>query len=77
MLADIEAAIDAGDAVALRRTAHSFKGALSHLGAGKVAKTAEKIESLDVGETEEAQRLLAKLAKETEGLTDELESFAS
>lgn len=76
MLADVETAIEQGDESGLRRSAHSIKGALSHLGAVKVAETAEQIENLDVAEVQQAKQLLKKLTMEIAGLTSELESFA-
>ena len=77
MLDDIDRAIQDKDASGLRRSAHSIKGALSHLGAMKVAETAEQIEKIDIGQLDTAKKLLNQLTKETVDLTTELEAFVN
>jgi HPt (histidine-containing phosphotransfer) domain-containing protein len=42
----LHAALDIGDAEALRRAAHSFKGSCSNMGASRLACLCEELESL-------------------------------
>ena len=46
MVSDIQRAINSGDAKELRLTAHSMKGALTHLGASQAAHLASQLETL-------------------------------
>ena len=75
MLNDIENAIDKKDPRELRRAAHSFKGALRHLGSDASAHVAENLEALGEGKWPVAKDLLTELRIKTQQLATELACF--
>jgi HPt (histidine-containing phosphotransfer) domain-containing protein len=50
MMQEIRAAVDRGDSVSVRRTAHSIKGALLNISAAPAAAEASQLEQLGVDE---------------------------
>ncbi|MCH2178640.1 MAG: response regulator [Mariniblastus sp.] len=75
MLNDIATAIEEKDASELRRAAHSFKGALRHLGSELSAAVAQNLEELGDGDWEVAGALLTDLRDSTQQLAIELACF--
>ena len=76
MVTDINRAITASDAKELRLTAHSIKGALTHLGAGQAADIARQLEILGQEKRlEQAPKKLEVLKKSLKELTGEFHRF--
>ena len=76
MVADINRAIGAGNARELRLTAHSLKGALTHLGAGQAAHLARQLETMgQEKQLEPAPEMLEVFKKSLKQLTGELHRF--
>jgi len=74
---EIETAIAAGDLTSLRRAAHTLKGALGHLAAGKARQIAEQVEELARGQNLQAARQLwPRLQSELDQLNPALAEFA-
>ncbi len=78
MLNEISQAILNNDARELRRSAHAIKGALTHLGAKRVAEIAGQLESMGQSENvTDAPTILEQLEKQTKQLTEELQTFTN
>lgn len=76
MIEDIQRAIDEESANDVRRSSHSLKGALTHLGATKAAHLARELEEMgQEKQLVQAQPALATLRKCVKELTRELERF--
>jgi len=76
MLADIRRAVESSHAKELRLSAHSIKGALTHLGAMKAAHIAFQLETMGQNkELAEAGRMLEVFQKSLKLLTRELHRF--
>lgn len=76
MLRDLEQALATADTKNFRRGAHSFRGALVHLGAAPAMELAEKLEELgQAGDLNGGWNLLETFKIELEKLTSELERF--
>jgi HPt (histidine-containing phosphotransfer) domain-containing protein len=77
LLAEIEAAVTAGDSQAVLAAAHGLKGSAGLLGAWAVVAAAQRLESMgcdgDLGGSAEAY---AALAAEVERLSAELKKFS-
>ncbi len=74
-LADMEAAVGAGDSGALRRAAHRLKGAAATIGADKLVKAAQKLERAGKHSRKgQLQEILRELRLRTTELTVELEA---
>ncbi|GAA5504949.1 response regulator [Novipirellula caenicola] len=75
LLDKIHAAMDAGDANALSRAAHTLKGASGYFGAIDVVKAAETLEHQGKrGDLSSAQAILQQLVTATENLAEELKA---
>lgn len=78
MIDEIQMAIAQKNATELRRSAHAMKGALSHLGAGKIAETAQELELIgETGTVDGTLEWFKKLDEGTKLLTVELEAFTT
>ncbi len=76
MVADVLAAVAAGDAAAVSRTAHRLKGSILTFGAAAAAAAALSLETNGrAGDLTAAQGDVARLAAEVERLREELESL--
>jgi signal transduction histidine kinase/PleD family two-component response regulator/HPt (histidine-containing phosphotransfer) domain-containing protein len=76
MVNDIQNAVTAGDAKELRLTAHSMKGALTHLGASQAAHAARQLETLGHEKRlDEAPEQLEVFKKCLKQLTGEFNRF--
>ena len=75
MLNDIAESIEKQDPRELRRSSHSYKGALRHLGAKAAGDLAQEMEDLGDGQWLAATDMLNELRVVSEELTDELERF--
>jgi CheY-like chemotaxis protein/HPt (histidine-containing phosphotransfer) domain-containing protein len=75
MLNDIGESIEKQDPRELRRSSHSYKGALRHLGAKTAGDLAQEMEDLGDGQWLAAADMLNELRVVSEELTDELERF--
>jgi PAS domain S-box-containing protein len=77
LLHDTRAAVLAGDPEALRRAAHTLKGAVVHFDVPLTYAAAAKLEQLGAaGDLAEAPTTLAKLASDVDRLRQELAKFA-
>ena len=77
LLEHIQAAIGAGDAMALERAAHKIKGTLLQFSAGAAAATALKLEETGrAGTLSGAEETLAALRRQVEWLLDSLRALA-
>jgi CheY-like chemotaxis protein len=73
MLADLRRALDAGDAMALQRTAHNCKGAVAIFGAARASESAQALETLGrSGSVIGAGEILAALDRQVSALADDL-----
>ena len=73
---DVAAALQAGDASKLGRTAHTLKGAVSTFGAHPAREAAEQLERLGrAGDLSGAADAVARLESELEGLRPALEKM--
>ena len=78
MVSDIQSAIEAKNAIELRRCAHAIKGALNHLGAKRVARIAGTLEEMgENAQMESSHIALGQLNEEIELLTTELRTFTN
>ena len=77
MIDQLESSIESSDSEKIRRSAHSLKGTLHHLGIAKVARIAEKIERLEVTESAKAFEFCKQLKNSLVQLTIELERFTN
>jgi PAS domain S-box-containing protein len=75
MIAELANAIDNDDHANLRRSAHSLKGALTHLGAVEAAAIAEQIEHMPSPDLSVVKGLFADLQNQTIELTEEMLRF--
>jgi HPt (histidine-containing phosphotransfer) domain-containing protein len=76
LMAGIEEALSAGDAVALADTAHTMKGALSVFGVEPARSTAEQLEMAGREKRlPDARQLYERLGREVAAAEDGLESF--
>ena len=77
MVANLATAIDQSDVDAIRRSAHTIKGTMSHLGARQCTEIAIGIEESCTDSREENQAKYLKLKQKLVDLTVELERFRS
>jgi HPt (histidine-containing phosphotransfer) domain-containing protein len=75
LMADITAAIAAGDAVMLRRSGHTLKGAVAIFAAGAATTAAEKLESIgQTGNLADAGDAYTVLEREIKALLAAIET---
>lgn len=78
LVCEIQAAIDAGDAKKLERSAHTLKGSVANFGARAATQAAQRLEALGrKGELEESGAALAELLSQLQQLQPELKSLVS
>ena len=76
MVANIEKAISTRNDKELRLSAHSIKGALTHLGAGESAKLAMKLEEMAaVQDMDNVDQVFQEFSESLHPLTEEMTQF--